>query len=150
MRSVLIVVLLGSSLLLAANTALQKYDAVKASNAQLAKDLKTSKAAIEAANAAALDLKESLRFERALQIELHQKQEQLSSQLDQSETLIKRLKRENKELSDWAANDLPSTAQRLRKRPAITGASDYQNWLSSRNRMHPQRDEPAEQRQLAE
>lgn len=150
MRSVLIVVLLGSSLLLAANTALQKYDAVKASNVQLAKDLKTSKAATEAANAAALDLKEDLRFERALQIELHQKQEQLSSQLDQSEALIKRLKRENKELSDWAANDLPSTAQRLRKRPAITGASDYQNWLSSRNRMHPQRDEPAEQRQLAE
>lgn len=150
MRAYLIIALLGLALLLAGNTALQKYDAVKVQNGQLAKDLKSSKAATEAANAAALVLKEDLRFERALQIELHEKQSQLSSELFKSEILIKRLQHENKELSDWAANDLPGTAKRLRQRPAITGASDYQNWLSSRNRLHLERNEPSEQRQPAE
>lgn len=150
MRTYLIIGLIGSALLLAGNTALQKYEAVKTSNATLSKELKDLQAEIDAANDALLDLDSDLKLERALQVELHQKQDLLSNQLDQSEAIIKRLKRENKELSDWAANDLPSTAQRMRQRPAITGASDYQNWLSSRNSMHPERYESTEQRRPTE
>lgn len=144
MRIYITIALLGTSLLLAGNAALQKYDAAKAENAQLVLDLKKSKAAAQAANAAAIALQADLKFERSLQIELQAKQEQLNNELDHSEALIRRLKRENKELSDWAATDLPATAQRLRKRPHITGASDYQKWLSSRNRMHA---EPGQSKQ---
>ena len=144
MRTYIAIGLLGTSLLLAGNAALQKYDAIKKDNAALAKDLKESQQAIVAANTAALDLKEDLRFERALQVELQHKQNQLNHELDQSEALIRRLKIENKELSDWAATDLPVTAQRLRQRPRITGASDYQDWLSSRNRLHAEPDQPSQ------
>lgn len=144
MRTYVIAALFCTSLLLAGNAALQKYDAIKQDNAALAKDLKESQQATVAANAAALDLKEDLRFERALQVELQHKQNQLNHELDQSEALIRRLKIENKELSDWAATDLPVTAQRLRQRPRITGASDYQDWLSSRNRLHAEPDQPSQ------
>lgn len=142
MRTYVIAALFCTSLLLAGNAALQKYDAIKQDNAALAKDLKESQQATVAANTAALDLKEDLRFERALQVELQHKQNQLNHELDQSEALIRRLKIENKELSDWAATDLPVTAQRLRQRPRITGASDYKDWLSSRNRLHAEPDQP--------
>ena len=144
MRTYVIAELFCTSLLLAGNAALQNYDAIKQDNAALAKALKESQQATVAANTAALDLKEDLRFERALQVELQHKQNQLNHELDQSEALIRRLKIENKELSDWAATDLPVTAQRLRQRPRITGASDYQDWLSSRNRLHAEPDQPSQ------
>ena len=144
MRTYVIAALFCTSLLLAGNAALQKYDAIKQDNATLAKDLKESQQATVAANDAALDLKEDLRFERALQVELQHKQNQLNHELDQSEALIRRLKIENKELSDWAAADLPVTAQRLRQRPRITGASDYKDWLSSRNRLHAEPNQPSQ------
>ena len=44
---------------------------------------------------------------------------------------IKRLKRENAELQAWADRPLPDPVVRLLKRPAITGAADYQAHLSS-------------------
>lgn len=43
---------------------------------------------------------------------------------------IKRLKRENAELRTWADSPLPDPVVRLLKRPAITGAADYQAHLS--------------------
>ncbi|EQB8041047.1 Rz-like lysis system protein LysB [Aeromonas hydrophila] len=43
---------------------------------------------------------------------------------------IKRLKRENDELKKWADRPLPDPVVRLLKRPAITGAADYQAHLS--------------------
>ncbi|MBR7631619.1 phage lysis regulatory protein LysB [Aeromonas popoffii] len=43
---------------------------------------------------------------------------------------IKRLKRENAELRSWAARPLPDPVIRLLKRPALTGAADYQAHLS--------------------
>ncbi|MBX9562349.1 phage lysis regulatory protein LysB [Aeromonas hydrophila] len=43
---------------------------------------------------------------------------------------IKRLKRENDELKEWADRPLPDPVVRLLKRPAITGAADYQAHLS--------------------
>lgn len=43
---------------------------------------------------------------------------------------IKRLKRENDELKEWADRPLPDPVVRLLKRPTITGAADYQANLS--------------------
>jgi LysB family phage lysis regulatory protein len=43
---------------------------------------------------------------------------------------IKRLKRENAELKEWADRPLPDPVIRLLQRPAITGAADYQAHLS--------------------
>lgn len=43
---------------------------------------------------------------------------------------IKRFKRENAELKEWAARPLPDPVVRLLKRPVITGAADYQAHLS--------------------
>ncbi|MDM5065992.1 Rz-like lysis system protein LysB [Aeromonas salmonicida] len=43
---------------------------------------------------------------------------------------IKRLKRENAELRSWADSPLPDPVIRLLKRPAISGAADYQAHLS--------------------
>ncbi|MBL0660541.1 Rz-like lysis system protein LysB [Aeromonas dhakensis] len=43
---------------------------------------------------------------------------------------IKRLKRENDELKEWADRPLPDPVVRLLKRPTITGATDYQAHLS--------------------
>ena len=43
---------------------------------------------------------------------------------------IKRLKRENAELKEWADRPLPDPVIRLLQRPALTGAADYQAHLS--------------------
>ncbi|MEE9705701.1 Rz-like lysis system protein LysB [Aeromonas veronii] len=66
--------------------------------------------------------------------------QQLQGQLDQLATTaatradtIKRLKRENAELKEWADRPLPDAVIRLLQRPAITGAADYQTHLSGPN-----------------
>ncbi|WP_323918983.1 phage lysis regulatory protein LysB, partial [Aeromonas veronii] len=62
--------------------------------------------------------------------------QQLQGQLDQlaqaatRADTIKRLKRENAELSAWADRPLPDPVIRLLQRPALTGAADYQAHLS--------------------
>lgn len=63
--------------------------------------------------------------------------QQLQGQLDQlaltaatRADTIKRLKRENAELKDWAARPLPAAVVGLLQRPALTGAADYQAHLS--------------------
>ncbi|MFM4795912.1 Rz-like lysis system protein LysB [Aeromonas caviae] len=43
---------------------------------------------------------------------------------------IKRLKRENAELKEWADRPLPDPVVRLLQRPTLTGAADYQAHLS--------------------
>lgn len=48
---------------------------------------------------------------------------------------IKRLKRENAELKEWADRPLPDPVIRLLQRPAITGAADYQAHLSGADPM---------------
>ncbi|MGL6415602.1 Rz-like lysis system protein LysB [Aeromonas veronii] len=64
--------------------------------------------------------------------------QQLQGQLDQLATTaatraqtIARLKRENDELRSWADRPLPAAVVGLLKRPALTGAADYQAHLSS-------------------
>lgn len=62
---------------------------------------------------------------------LADQQLEMRATLSQREQRIKELQRENQQYRDWAANQLPDTTQRLRQRPAITSARDYQQWLLS-------------------
>jgi LysB family phage lysis regulatory protein len=78
--------------------------------------------------------------ERQAQNSLQQAGQDMRRELDVRKQQIKELKRENAELREWAAAQLPATARRLRQRPAITGADAYRDWLSGRNALHPERD----------
>ena len=50
----------------------------------------------------------------------------------------KEQRREDPTHATWAAQPLPAAARRLHKRPAITGADGYRQWLSSRDALHAQ------------
>ncbi|PHZ22628.1 Rz-like lysis system protein LysB [Yersinia massiliensis] len=50
--------------------------------------------------------------------------------LAQRNSQLKRLYRENETLRRWADTPLPNDIIRLRRRPALTGAADYRQWLS--------------------
>ncbi len=141
MRTYFIVALAATSLLLAANAGLQRLDAANAKVAQLGTDLKQAKEDTRNAKAVAAELESNLKAERELQEALQKKQSQLLNHVALSSALIEGLKRENKELSDWSSNELPDLVKRLRKRPAITSAADYQDWLSSRNLLHADSDQ---------
>lgn len=52
------------------------------------------------------------------------------------------LKREHEDLKTWADTLLPDTASRLHQRPAITGTSDYNKWLSGSNPVPPASQQP--------
>lgn len=146
MRIYLIAALVGTLALFAFNSLLQRLDAEKAVSVQLAKDLKESKQETKDAEALALEIENNLNLERGLQTTLQLQHSKISSQLNSRNLLVEKLKRENKELSDWAANGLPDAVKWLRERPAITSAQNYQDWLSSRDGLHPDSYEPAEQR----
>lgn len=62
--------------------------------------------------------------------QLHNQLGELSMTAATRADTIKRLKRENAELRSWADSPLPDPVIRLLKRPAITGAADYQAHLS--------------------
>lgn len=48
----------------------------------------------------------------------------------------KERRREDPTHATWAAQPLPDAARRLHKRPAITGAAGYRQWLSGRDALH--------------
>lgn len=96
------------------------------------------------------ELNAALATERTAQQGLQTQQAQIRQQLRTSQQQIEELKRENKELSEWADVELPAAARRLRHRPAITGAADYQAWLSRRNALHAERNPTPSQRQPAD
>ncbi|OVZ93414.1 lysozyme [Yersinia kristensenii] len=50
--------------------------------------------------------------------------------LAQRNSQLKRLYRENETLRRWADTPLPDDIIRLRRRPALTGAADYRQWMS--------------------
>jgi LysB family phage lysis regulatory protein len=125
------------ALLVAVNFQAQRIDAVTA-EAQLQKSI--AKAATLAAQGTlelADKLKQSLEEERTAQADLRKQQDQLRLGLATRNQKIKELTRENAELREWAAQQLPDAARRLRERPAITGADGYKDWLSSRDAVPP-------------
>ncbi|SDS50011.1 phage lysis regulatory protein, LysB family [Halopseudomonas litoralis] len=95
-------------------------------------------------------LEQELAVERAAQLALRNQQAGIRQQLQQRQQRIRELTHENQLLRDWSATDLPGTAQRLRTRPAITGAADYQAWLSRSDALHSARDQPGAERRPAD
>ncbi len=64
------------------------------------------------------------------QAQLRQQVASADQLLVQRNSQIKRLYRESETLRRWADTPLPDDIIRLRRRPAITGAADYRQWLS--------------------
>lgn len=83
------------------------------------------------------ELTGALATERTSQQHLQALQSEIRQQLRTSQQKVEALTRENKELRQWADTELPAVARSLRDRPTITGAADYQAWLSRRNALHP-------------
>lgn len=75
-------------------------------------------------------LQEELANERSAQKELRAQQDQLRTALATRNRTIEDLTRENEALRQWAAIELPAAARSLRKRPTLTGADAYRDWLS--------------------
>ncbi|TIH10834.1 LysB family phage lysis regulatory protein [Pseudomonas leptonychotis] len=84
----------------------------------------------------------TLEAERTAQTALRTTQNQLRQGISQREQQIEALKRENSDLRAWATQPLPSAAQRLRKRPAISGANAYRDWLSGSGAVQPATQQP--------
>ncbi|EPP7681013.1 Rz-like lysis system protein LysB [Yersinia enterocolitica] len=64
------------------------------------------------------------------QAQLRQQIASADQLLAQRNSQLKRLYRENETLRRWADTPLPDDIIRLRRRPALTGATDYRQWLS--------------------
>ncbi|MEW5715101.1 Rz-like lysis system protein LysB [Pseudomonas sp. SB113] len=118
----------------------QRSEAEQGRTALAQERLTTVNARIERDATTITTLRTTLADERQAQTSLQQTGQDLRRELDVRKQQIKELKRENAELRDWAAAQLPVTARRLRQRPAITGAAAYRDWLSGRNALHPERD----------
>lgn len=89
---------------------------------------------------AAANLLATLQAERAAQQRLRREHDQLAGLAEARKRLIKDLKRENTAFKHWADQPLPDLARRLHKRPALTGAAAYREWLSGRGALHPHGD----------
>lgn len=121
------------ALLVALNLQAQRIDAETA-RADLASDRQQQAEQRNTRQAAVIVVQEqALGAERAAQASLHEQRGQLRQALAARQLTIQELRRENAELRDWADQLLPAAARRLRQRPAITGAADYQHWLSRRD-----------------
>ncbi|RTY69862.1 LysB family phage lysis regulatory protein [Pseudomonas veronii] len=118
----------------------QRSEAEQGRTALIQEKLATANARIERDATTITTLRTTLTDERQAQTSLQQTGQDLRRELDVRKQQIKELKRENAELREWAAAQLPVTARRLRQRPAITGAAAYRDWLSGRNALHPERD----------
>jgi LysB family phage lysis regulatory protein len=92
----------------------------------------TAQEAAERHRLSAETMLNTLNDERQAQTRLRTTQNQLRQSLASRQQQIEELKRENKELQDWAAQPLPDLARRLRQRPALTGADAYHQWMSGR------------------
>lgn len=118
----------------------QRSQAEQGRTALAQEKLTNISARVERDAATITTLRTTLANERRAQAELQQTGQDLRRELDVRKQQIKELKRENTELREWAAVQLPAAARRLRQRPAITGAAAYRDWLSGRNALHPERD----------
>jgi len=118
-------------------------------SANLAQQLTSSKEDARRNLAAARQMASNLELERAAKATILTLHAQLRTDLNRREKLIEDLKRENKELQDWATRPLPDAARRLRDRPAITGADAYRKWLSGSGAVHPPGNSADQQRPVA-
>lgn len=105
-------------------------------------DTLENEAAIYAQKAEELDATITV-LAKDYEIQRRQVQQLAALQAEQQQLMQNRLKtirnlqHENKTYRDWASTKLPDVIKRLRQRPAITGARDYQQFVSSVNTLQP-------------
>nr|WP_066632348.1 Rz-like lysis system protein LysB [Bordetella sp. H567] len=74
--------------------------------------------------------------------DLQRGQDQLRGALSQREIEIRSLQHATEELQAWADQPLPDAVIRLRQRPAITGSAAYSEYLSHRQPLQPDGQQP--------
>lgn len=77
-----------------------------------------------------------LQQQHAQELQTQQKQVQATLQTRQHD--IRKLQTEVAEIREWASTKLPTDIERLRQRPALTGARDYYQLMPNANPLHPQ------------
>lgn len=128
----------------------QRIESAQTDRAEAQAQAKSAQQTIARRDGTIAQLNIALEQERTAQAGLRQQQAALQVQLRQRERTIKELEHENEELRGWARQPLPAAAQRLRQRPAITGAAAYYDWLSRSNAVHAERHGAPEQRPATE
>jgi len=129
---------------IAGNGWLNTTQRLSADNAQLQQQLKDERGKASGYELLIQRLTDDLIVERDSYAQLQRTQTELTAAGHERTQLIRRLQRENQELKNWAAVELPAAVKCLRHRPAITTAADYAAWLSSGNGL-PAACQPPEQ-----
>ncbi len=59
----------------------------------------------------------------------------INNQLQNTALQMRKLEQDNEAIRQWAGTRLPEPVMRLHQRPALSGATGYRKWLSSRDAM---------------
>lgn len=59
----------------------------------------------------------------------------INNQLQNTALQLRKLEQDNEAIRQWAGTRLPEPVMRLHQRPALSGATGYRKWLSSRDTM---------------
>lgn len=70
----------------------------------------------------------------------------LRGTLAQRQAEFRKLEQHVQEIRDWSLGELPDTVQRLRERPAVTGAQAYHDSVRSSGPLHTDREQATDER----
>ena len=118
---------------IAGNGMLNRIQHLSAANETLQGNLQRAEAKATGYEVLIQQLAADLAQQRETYAKLQRTQTSLNAASSERAATIRRLQRENQELKNWAAVELPDSVKCLRSRPAITSAADYSEWLSSSN-----------------
>ncbi len=117
-----------------------QYQQQQATTKQLAVIEKTASDRLEViANLQANAQQQAQRYQA-----LNRTQTNIRNRLAKREQLLRSLKNEYQDYKRWASVKLPVITQRLRQRPALTGAAAYQQHLSNLNPLQLDAEQPTQ------
>lgn len=119
------------------NAWLNKVQRLTAANTQLTGQLASAQQKADGYELLIQQLAADLAAQRQSQQQLLHTQSELTAAASQRAQTIRSLQRENQELKNWAAVELPAAVNCLRQRPALTGADAYTAWLSGSGALPP-------------
>lgn len=114
----------------------QRIDTAQAQADLATKRLQTAQQRNERQSATIVRLGSELATQRLDQLALQQTIADLHQAYATDQLKKKEHRREDPGHQNWADQPLPDAARRLHKRPAITGAAGYRQWLSNRDALH--------------
>ncbi|MNV32240.1 hypothetical protein D3C71_1235710 [compost metagenome] len=89
-------------------------------------------------------IRAGIQLAAADQRKLASMQEGIRAALDERQSDLLELRRENQEFQLWADDVLPDAVARMRERPAVTGAHEYAEHLRARRPVRPTSSAPRE------